>query len=163
MNSNNTPTTDSANKLTVGERVTSVLETYFELPAGEGAAIAVELEIVHLEGGRPLFKRGDETDAMYILVRGRLQVWIDLESPVFIGEVLPGESVGEVGLITGEARSADVLAIRHSVLVKLDKADFERLASEHPAMVMQLTSIVAKRLHENTTGKKAKTRPPSFP
>lgn len=137
-----------------------LLEDYFNLPPGEGESIAAELDTIQLNGGQSLFHQGDETDAMYLLVRGRLQVWIDGETPVYIGEVLPGESVGEVGLITGEKRSADVLAIRQSVLVKLDRADFERLAAEHPAMVMQLTSIVARRLHQNTTGAKNKSRPP---
>ncbi len=147
-------------EMTIDDAIKKLLEDYFKLPAGEGAAIAEELETLHLDGGQPLFHQGDDTDAMYLLVRGRLQIWIDAATPIYIGEVLPGESVGEVGLITGEKRSADVLAIRHSVLIKLDRSDFERLAAEHPAMVMQLTSSVAKRLHENTTGANSKTRPP---
>lgn len=144
---------------TLENATNQLLENYFKLPTGEGKAISEDLEVVHLDGGQPLFHQGDETDSMYLLVRGRLQVWIDAATPIYIGEVLPGESVGEVGLITGEKRSADVLAIRHCVLVKINRTDFERLASEHPAMVMQLTSIVAKRLHENTTGINNKNRP----
>jgi NTE family protein len=144
---------------TIDDAKRKLLEDYFKLPSGEGKAIAEELATVHLDGGQALFQQGDETDSMYLLVRGRLQVWIDAEPPIYIGEVSPGESVGEVGLITGEKRSAAVLAIRNSVLVKLDKSDFERLAAEHPAMVMQLASVVAKRLHQNTSGVNNKSRP----
>lgn len=157
----NAPTSSDSTRseMTVDDARMKLLEHYFKLAPGEGQSIGETLQTVHLEGGQPLFHQGDDTDAMYLVVRGRLQVWIDAETPIYIGEVLPGESVGEVGLITGEKRSADVLAIRNSVLVKLDRADFERLAAEHPAMVMQLTSIVAKRLHQNTTGVNNKTRP----
>lgn len=137
----------------------SLLEDYFHLSREESEDIAAQLETVSLNGGQPLFHQGDATDSMYLLVRGRLQVWSADDTPVFIGEVSPGESVGEVGLITGETRSADVFAVRNSILIKLMKADFEKLAAEHPAMVMQLASVVAKRLHENTTGIKSKNRP----
>ena len=143
----------------INETVASALETYFELPAGEGELLAKELETVYLEGGHTLFHQGDEGDSLYLLVRGRLQVWIDAEVPIYLGEVLPGESVGEVGLITGERRSADVVANRSSVLVRLDRTAFERLAAAHPSMVMQLTTIVARRLHQNTTGANARKRP----
>ncbi|MBO6565265.1 MAG: patatin-like phospholipase family protein [Pseudomonadales bacterium] len=137
----------------------SVLREYFDLPQREADDIASQLKTIHLAGGQVLFKQGDPADSMYLLVRGRLQVWLDSEAPVYIGEVVPGESVGEVGLITGEARSADVVAVRSCILVKFEQTAFERLAAEHPSMVMRLTAIVAKRLHENTIGADSKKRP----
>ena len=87
----------------------SVLQEYFDLPQREADDIASQLKTIHLAGGQVLFKQGDPADSMYLLVRGRLQVWLDSEAPVYIGEVVPGESVGEVGLITGEARSAFII------------------------------------------------------
>lgn len=142
------------------ETINRFLENYFNLPVGDGEVIARDLETIHLHGDQSLFRAGDATDSMYLLIRGRLQVWIDADQPIYVGEVQPGESVGEVGLITGEPRSADVMAVRHSVLVKLGRGAFEKLAADHPAMVMQLASIVARRLHENTTGINTKVRPP---
>ncbi|MFT7219212.1 MAG: NTE family protein [Candidatus Azotimanducaceae bacterium] len=141
------------------ETINRFLESYFNLPVGDGQVIARDLETIHIHGDQPLFHQGDATDSMYLLIRGRLQVWIDADKPIFVGEVQPGESVGEVGLITGEPRSADVMATRHSVLVKLGRHAFEKLAADHPSMVMQLASIVARRLHENTTGINTKVRP----
>lgn len=139
----------------------SVLQDYFELPREDAEEIASELKTLHLAGGELLFRQGDPADSMYLLVRGRLQVWLDVDPPVYIGEVVPGESVGEVGLITGEARSADVVSVRSCILVKFEQTDFERLAAEHPAMVMRLTAIVARRLHQNTVGADSKSRPAS--
>lgn len=137
----------------------NVLKDYFELAEEEAAGVADQLATIHLPGGESLFKQGDPADAMYLVVRGRLQVWIDADRPIFVGEVVSGESVGEVGVITGEARSADVVAVRSSVLIKFDRADFEKLAAAHPAMVMRLMAIVAKRLHDNTVGASTKSRP----
>jgi predicted acylesterase/phospholipase RssA len=80
----------------------------------------------------------------------------DKQQARLLGEVLPGESVGEVGLLTGEKRSAGVRAIRDSLLIRLDRKTFEDLATRHPSLVMKLASNVANMLRrkgraENTT------------
>lgn len=137
----------------------NVVQEYFELPGDEAQEIAGELTTIHLAGGETLFNQGDPADSMYLVVRGRLQVWINADTPVYVGEVVPGESVGEVGLITGEARSADVVAVRSCILIRFERSDFEKLASEHPSMVMRLTAIVARRLHQNTIGADTRSRP----
>jgi CRP-like cAMP-binding protein len=41
------------------------------------ADVAAELEAVTCRGGDWLFRQGDPADGLYLLVRGRLQVWID--------------------------------------------------------------------------------------
>ena len=71
--------------------------------------------------------------SMYLLVRGRLRVWRDVadvpgEEDVLLGEVTPGESVGEAGLLTGHPRSAGVRAIRDSLLVRVDREGLELMA-----------------------------------
>lgn len=58
------------------------LETYFELPVGDGDLLASKLEIVNLESGQTLFHQGDDASALYLLVRGRLQVWIEADKPI---------------------------------------------------------------------------------
>jgi len=68
---------------------------------------------------------------------------------VLLGEVVPGESVGEVGLLSGEKRSAGVRAIRDSLLLKIDRKSFEQLAASHPALIMQLAAHVASLLQRN--------------
>ena len=78
--------------------------------------------------------------------------------PKFLGEIVPGDSVGEVSLLTGEPRSASIQAIRDSLLVKINRAMFEKLVHQHPALVLKLASNVASVLHQSTAGTQAVVR-----
>jgi CRP-like cAMP-binding protein len=74
-----------------------------------------------------------------------------------IGEVTQGENVGEMALITGENRTANVYALRDCELVKLSKSIFERLIKQHPQIMMAITQniiIVCK----NVSIRRASTR-----
>ncbi len=142
-------------------RVQRTVEKYFDIRAGEGGPLLDELETRHLSGGDWLMRQGDAGDALYLLVQGRLQVWagnVDSEAgtePKFLGEIVPGDSVGEVSLLTGEPRSASIQAIRDSLLVKISRTMFEKLVHNHPALVLKLASNVASVLHKSTTGTQA--------
>jgi predicted acylesterase/phospholipase RssA/CRP-like cAMP-binding protein len=142
----------------IEDRIRDTVETYFQIPAGQGAPLLEKLETLHLSGGEWLIRQGDEGDALYLLVQGRLRAVVknpgaaENEEPVFLGEIVPGDSVGEISLLTGHPRSASVQAIRDSLLVRIDRASFEELASQHPALVMRLAGNVASVLHKSTTG-----------
>jgi NTE family protein len=77
------------------------------------AELSREVEIVDLAGGTALFRQNEPTDSLYILLHGRLNVSsMDPETGVetLLGETAPGESIGEIGLLTGEPRSASLWA-----------------------------------------------------
>ena len=105
-----------------------------------------------LARGDRLFSQGDPGDALYLLVSGRLQALVE-ESDGHrrpVGEIVPGETVGEMALLTGESRSATVVAVRDSVLQVCDRADFERLIEHHPQFLKHLSGILVRRLkHAN--------------
>jgi NTE family protein len=58
-----------------------------------------------------------------------------------------------VALLTGAARSAGVRAIRDSVLLRLDRESFQRLAAAHGTLVLNLAAQVAERLRDRTAGR----------
>jgi len=145
-----------------GDRIQRTIEKYFDIPAGAGGPLLDELEIRHLSGGEWLMKQGDAGDALYLLIRGRLQAWKESkgagETPKFLGEIVPGDSVGEVSLLTGEPRSASIQAIRDSLLVKIDRGSFEQLGRRHPALVLKLAANVASILQRSAAGTQAVAR-----
>lgn len=133
--------------------VRGVLERYFGIDLGRHPDVLEALHLFELAGGNWLFHQGDPGDALFFLVRGRLQVWREAgaDRPTeLLGEVVPGESVGEVGLLTHAPRTASARAIRDSLLVRVDRRAFERLAERYPALVLQLAASVAERLQRNT-------------
>lgn len=135
-------------------KVRRIIEAYFGESLDE--AVYAALKPVSLRGGDWLFRQGDPGDSLYFLVRGRLQVWANVpsssEPQTLLGEVLPGDSVGEAGLLNGSARSAGIRANRDSLLIQLNAADFQQLAIKHPALVMRLASHVASLMQRNISG-----------
>lgn len=105
------------------------------------------LRWVEVAGGETLMRQGEPGDALYMLVSGRLRVYIDEdEQRRIVREIARGEVVGEMSLYTDAARSATLVAIRDSVLVSLDKADFSQLLATSPEVSTALTRQIIQRL-----------------
>jgi predicted acylesterase/phospholipase RssA/CRP-like cAMP-binding protein len=128
------------------------------------AEVTPELESVTCRGGEWLFRQGDAADGLYLLVRGRMQVWIDGPAtdgagPRFVAEVAPGETIGEIGMLAGVPRSAGIRAQRDSLLLRMDTAAFDRLSRRRPELTRQLAGGIAMRLRDRTAGTRAARRP----
>lgn len=126
-----------------------MLERYFDLAPDALHSLLQEFETVTLDGGEWLFRHGDAGDALYLLVRGRLQAWQELgddgplEAPRLVGTIAPGESVGEIALLTGAPRGAGIRASRDSQLLRITREAFERLARQHPSLGLRLAGRAA--------------------
>lgn len=100
---------------------------------------------VKLEPGEGLVVQGEISDCMYVLLSGRLLVQVDGRT---IGQIGRGQTVGEMGLITHEPRSASVIAMRESLLLKLDQTSFTELWTRHPSVLFEVTKIITQRLQK---------------
>lgn len=100
---------------------------------------------VTLARGATLMREGDPSDAWYVLTSGRLGV-ITAAGTRRGADLLPGASIGEIGLITGGPRTATIVADRDASLMRLARADFERFADTHPAFTRRLMGMVVQRL-----------------
>ncbi len=137
------------------QKIRGIVESYFDQEIHP--RLLDQLETRLLKGGEWLFKEGDAGDSLYFLVRGRMQVWAGVDSPDperkphLLGEVVPGDSVGEVGLISDKPRMAGIQAIRDSLLIRIDRSGFQSLAEQHPALLMKLTTNVSNLLQSHTS------------
>ncbi|MCC6279520.1 MAG: cyclic nucleotide-binding domain-containing protein, partial [Saprospiraceae bacterium] len=140
-------------------RLRQALELLFgPLDDNTFSGILTFFEWVDLHGGSCLFRQGDEGDSMYVLASGRLRVLRQQEggySDAF-AEIAAGQTVGEMALITGEPRNADIIAMRDSVLARISKADFERLTAIYPQALLHISNTIIERLQERTAGRHKK-------
>ncbi len=94
-----------------------------------------------------LFQQGTEPDGFYVLVSGKLVS--SLETPTagkkIIGMAYPGETIGELGVISGEPRSLTVSALTDSELWKLSAEAFFRITTENPDISSQIMQVITKR------------------
>src|SRR5688572_12479433 len=77
------------------------------------AGIASPLE---LRSGEKLFGEGDTAEHLYIVATGRLRVTIADALAGYIGALEP---IGEIGLLSGENRTATIHAIRDTLLIQI--------------------------------------------
>ncbi|MDX2342868.1 MAG: patatin-like phospholipase family protein [Acidimicrobiia bacterium] len=105
------------------------------------------VEPEELEAGDVLFARGDDPDAVFFVVTGRLLVIVDSEGrDEVIRRLGRGELIGEVSLLEGTTRTATIRADRRSVLARLGRAHFEELVGSHPGFLMGVTKTLIGRL-----------------
>ena len=142
-------------------RVRKTLEKYFAIPIAADHPLLDQLELRPLAGGEWLMHQGAPGDSLYFLVRGRLQAWAadgaGNEKHRFLNEIVPGDSVGEMSLLTGAPRAVGVQAIRDSLLVRIDREDFERLSRDYPTLALRLAANVAALL-QSTARARPSTR-----
>jgi NTE family protein len=116
---------------------------------GEAALADLEasLEWYGISGGSVLFQQGDAARDTFVLISGRLGVFLDAGLGTrLITQVKPGELIGELALVSGEPRSATVVALRDSEIVRLPQEATERLMASSPHLMLHLIRLLAGRL-----------------
>lgn len=107
------------------------------------AGLRDSAEHVELQAGEYLFHAGETADALYVVRSGRLRV---LQNNVVVTELGRGEIVGELGMLTEAPRYASVRAVRDSTLVRLTKAQFDKIADS--GVLGAMVRVLATRLYQ---------------
>ena len=129
---------------------------FSELDAAVLAEIEPELSWMTLTAGEYLFRQGDPADSLYVVVQGRLRVFVAKDAGTAggagavgqeeaVAELGRGQSVGELGLLTDEPRAATVRPLRDTELLRVSKAVVDRLLERHPrAMLGVVRAVIAQ-------------------
>ncbi len=120
----------------------SVLGAFRGLPADAVAAVAAEAEWHSLPGATELFAVGEPSDSLYVLLSGYLATLRADEDGTqrIVGRISAGETVGEIGLLSGRPRSATVVALRDSELLRVSRPLFDRLLKQYPSAILALAT-----------------------
>ena len=88
-----------------------------------------------------IYRAGEPSTEMLILLQGKLKVVGG--SGTVLGEILPGTTIGEMGVLTGCPRSATIIALEKSAGFVIEKSPLERLLlSDQDIRVKVLENIV---------------------
>lgn len=127
--------------LTMAKRLTSLLPRLI-------LHIDFALEWIQVSAGQVIHHQGDESDAIYIVLNGRLRAVRELEGGTLrvTGEYGQGESIGELEVMTDNTRPATLHAIRDTEMAKFPRSLFNSLAQEHPNITIQISKLIAQRM-----------------
>src|SRR5262249_33605464 len=115
------------------------------------ADIEESLDWYGVPGGTTLFRQGDPAQDAFILVTGRLGVFLDSATGMrLIAQIAPGELVGEIALISGAPRSATVVALRDSEVVRIPRQSADRLFASSPELMQYVLRLLASRLERSS-------------
>ncbi|KAE8149895.1 lysophospholipase nte1 [Aspergillus avenaceus] len=129
--------------LTLAKRLTSLLPRLL-------LHIDFALEWVQVSAGKVIYHQGDESDAIYLVLNGRLRSVLEGANGkiTVVGEYGQGESVGELEVLTESTRPATLHAIRDTELAKFPRSLFNSLAQEHPGITIQVSKLIAQRMRD---------------
>ncbi len=127
------------------------MEIFQELDSSSIERLAERMEETRFEGGTLVIQRGAPGDCMYVLASGEVEIPIHGKGlrgdySVTLG---PGQIFGEMALLTGEPRFADVMARTDCYCLRLDKDAVYELIGVAPPVARLLTTILGKRLVES--------------
>lgn len=100
-----------------------------------------------LEKNAVVYRQGTEGRSVCFVVDGELSiVRRDDEGDAVIATVGKGQSVGEMAIIDGLTRSADVIAAANTAVLILKRDDFDTLVEEQPAVAVKVLKSLARGL-----------------
>lgn len=92
-----------------------------------------------LPGNEIVFREGDPPDALYVIVSGRVKIYLREADgkEVILSTKGPGDYFGEM-MLDDRPRSASVMTLEPSVFAMLSREDFTAFIHEHPEVALQL-------------------------
>jgi CRP-like cAMP-binding protein len=120
------------------------------LSVGEAAVLGTLLQRQQAAPGDVIIRQGDPGHALYLVEAGRVEVRRQLPDgrAVVLAVLGPGDYVGEIALITGGERTADVVALDDVRLLRLSSDDYHRYLS-HLVDVERHVCLTATRRAAN--------------
>jgi small-conductance mechanosensitive channel/CRP-like cAMP-binding protein len=101
--------------------------------------------------GTELIRQGDQGASMFILAEGLLEVQIeDGSRRTRVAAIQPGECAGEMSLLTGEPRSAAIVAATEALVYEVTSEDLMPILAARPALFEAISELVALRRLDNT-------------
>ena len=94
-----------------------------------------------------VFRRGTETDSLYVVVSGAVRVVA--ESGHEVARLEAGTSFGEFSLLLGTPHQHDVWAVEDSELMVVPKERFDALIDANRELGARLRAVAEQRMREN--------------
>jgi NTE family protein len=101
----------------------------------------------HIPANEWLFHTGDPSDAIYVIASGRFAA-VGLDGQV-LREMASGDSIGDLGVITGSVRSAGIRALRDGVVWRIAADTFTEVLAKAPQLRSAMFQAMAGMLRES--------------
>jgi CRP-like cAMP-binding protein len=121
------------------------VDLFKTIPAEELSHIAQITDEVECAPQETIFNEGDQGDAMYLIVDGKVKVHA---GDKVLAELGTSQCVGEMAILDAEPRSASITALTDLTLLKINREDFSEILGEKPEISRGIIKVLTGRLRE---------------
>ena len=135
------------------------------LTDAERQRLSDSVQVRRVADGAVVVKQGDAGSTMFIVAAGVLEVLIPVPpalpgalataGPTRVNTLAPGDFFGEMSLLTGAPRTANVVALCASVLYEVPQSVMAALLAERPELATLLSGVVAAHLQRDSAALEA--------
>jgi small-conductance mechanosensitive channel/CRP-like cAMP-binding protein len=133
----------------IEKRVTALrrVELFEPLTEEEQRALAGRLRVAPFVRGEAMTRQGAEAHWLYLIIKGEAEVRVAADGNVSerLATLGTGDFFGEMGMMTGEPRTATVIALSDIECYRLDKEAFHDILKSRPEIAENISEILARR------------------
>ena len=124
---------------------------FWDLSEEELGYISEKMIARHYESGKFIFLEDSEGEQCFFVVQGSVKVTRLSKDgrEVILAMLNEGEFFGEMALLDGESRSANVIALEETEVLTLNREDFLVVLHDYPQIAIQLLKEMADRLRKS--------------
>jgi small-conductance mechanosensitive channel len=137
-------TPDVNQKVEEEERLLASVDLFATLPPELRTQVARAAPMAVYGSGETIVREGEEGQSMFVVVSGSVSVVLEPTRDE-VARIQRGGHFGEMSLLTGEPRSATVLAVGDVVVVEIVADLFRRLAAVHPEAIEKIALAAMER------------------
>jgi small-conductance mechanosensitive channel/CRP-like cAMP-binding protein len=132
-----------------GERLVRALrniDLFQTLTDAELRTVAGRLRPLHYASGERIIEEGAAGDSFFLVDRGEVRVLRKMAGvPREIARIGEGECFGEMAMLTGQRRTATVVAATDVDVLMIDKAGFQDILAANPEVAVDISALLAQR------------------
>jgi CRP-like cAMP-binding protein len=105
-----------------------------------------------LKRGATIFSKGDPGDSLFAIISGTVKISISSSEGrnAILNLIGAGEMVGEIAVLAGKGRTADVIANTDCEILVIDRRDFLPFVRSQPALAMKFIELLCERLRHTS-------------
>jgi CRP-like cAMP-binding protein len=127
------------------------LRSFFSLNDGDEVPeelylILKRIKVRNFNSGERIIREGDKADSLFVIDKGQADVISESGGGVVIGQLKPEDFFGEVALLSGNTRTATIVARTDMSVFELFRDDLEQVTKAYPHVIGTLLQKLYERL-----------------
>ena len=131
----------AAHKTFTPEELVERFPLFAKLTPEQREVLIVHFEAREADPGERIIRKGDVADMMYFIAEGQVEATVGENS----FPLAAGDFFGEMALITGEPRSADVTTVDYCRFATVSAPDFRQFLKRFPDIRTEIAALAAER------------------